>query len=261
MDWAVHIAISNYLRDGSYPRDALEQDRAALRRRAQKYTLNNGRLFRQTRSPFAQPLEVLHEMNDLRKIREVHEELHLGVDNTYNNVCKLYTGNGLKERVQEVVSSCLVCQRHNAPNFAARAEFLHPIDVDAPFKIVGLDSVGPIYPPSPEGYTYILTAVDYHTRWPIAVPVKNANTETLVDFLLNHVVASFGVPNQIISDRGAIFTDQIIARLFEALGVRHNFTTAYRPQANGRVERMHRTLKSILRKLTTDNHRSWSTHL
>lgn len=261
MDYAVYVAISNYLRDQSYPRDALEKDREALRRRAQKYTLFQERLYRRTHVPTAPQLEVLHERNDLEKIRQIHDEFHLGVDNTYANVMKKYTGNGLKDRVQEVVSSCLLCQRHNPPNYAARAEPLHPVDVDSPFKVFGVDFVGPIYPPSAEGHTYIFTAIDYQSRWPIAVAAKSANTDTLVMFLLNHVVAQFGVPSQIISDRGSIFTDQVVARLFETLGVRHNTTTAYRPQANGRVERMHRSLKNLLAKLTTDNHRAWPDHL
>lgn len=82
MDQAVYFAINNYLRDQSYPIDAQEQDRAHLRRRAQQYTLLHHRLYRR-RNSVAEPLrEVIHEGNNFEKIRQVHEEFHLGVEHT-----------------------------------------------------------------------------------------------------------------------------------------------------------------------------------
>lgn len=48
-----------------------------------------------------------------------------------------------------------------------------------------------------------------------------------------------------------------MAQLFSQLQSRHNSTTAYRPQANGRVERMHKILKTILAKLTEEDRTKW----
>jgi hypothetical protein len=44
--------------------------------------------------------------------------------------------------------------------------------IDTPFKRVAVDLVGPIYPPSEQEHRYILTLVDYTTRYPDAVPLK-----------------------------------------------------------------------------------------
>ena len=60
-------------------------------------------------------------------------------------------------------------------------------------------------------------------------------------------VARFGVPAVLTSDRGAQFTSGFWAELCRLLGADHNTTTAYRPQANGLVERFHRRLKEALR--------------
>lgn len=261
MAYAVYVAISNYLRDQSYPCDALEKDHKALHHHAQKYMLFQEQLYWWTHSPVAPQLKMLHEWNDLEKIHQVHDKFHLGMDNTYTNVQRKYTGNGLKEHVQEVVSSCLLCQCYNPPNFTAHAEPLHPVDVDAPFKVFGVNVIGPIYPPSAKGHIYIFTMIDYQSHWPIAVTAKSVNTDTLVMFLLNHVVAQFGIPSQIISDRGSIFMDQVVTHLFEILGVCHNTTMAYHSQANGHVEHMHWSLKSILSKLVTENHCEWHNHI
>ena len=48
-----------------------------------------------------------------------------------------------------------------------------------PFKIVAVDIVGSIAPPSEAGHRYILTLVDYATRYPEAVPVKKITTEAI----------------------------------------------------------------------------------
>ena len=42
--------------------------------------------------------------------------------------------------------------------------------VDSPFKRVAVDLVGSIHPPTEDGHRYILTLVDYATRYPEAVP-------------------------------------------------------------------------------------------
>lgn len=87
-DQAVHIAICNYLRDGTYPLDAQEKNRAHLRRRCQQYKSHQDRLYRRRNSTVEPWLEVLHERNDFEQIRKVHEEFQLGVDSTYANVKK-----------------------------------------------------------------------------------------------------------------------------------------------------------------------------
>ena len=57
--------------------------------------------------------------------------------------------------------------------------------IDKPFKRVAIDLVGPISPPSEEGHRYILTLVDFATRYPEAVPLKTIDTETVAGRRLN----------------------------------------------------------------------------
>ena len=44
-----------------------------------------------------------------------------------------------------------------------------------------MDLIGPFDPPSETGYCYILTLVDYATRYPEAVPLKMINAETVAE--------------------------------------------------------------------------------
>jgi hypothetical protein len=52
-----------------------------------------------------------------------------------------------------------------------------------------IDFVGPINPPTKSsGTRYIITAIEYLTRWAEATPVKECNTETTKNFLFEQVI-------------------------------------------------------------------------
>ena len=56
--------------------------------------------------------------------------------------------------------------------------------IDTPCKRVAVDIVGPIAPPSEAGHSYILTLVDYASRYSEAVPLKKIATEAVAEALL-----------------------------------------------------------------------------
>ena len=47
---------------------------------------------------------------------------------------------------------------------------------------VGIDLVGPL-PVTQNGYRYIVTLVDYFSKWPEAEPIKDKRAETVAGFL------------------------------------------------------------------------------
>jgi transposase InsO family protein len=72
-------------------------------------------------------------------------------------------------------------------------------------------------------------------------------------------ISRFGVPETITSDRGTQFTSNIWSQLCEMLHISHRQTTAYHPEANGAVERLHRHSKDALRARTATA--TWSEEL
>jgi hypothetical protein len=245
MDIGTYYATMKYLQDLDYPDGCDEVQRRKIRNRARRYTVIDGRLYRKTKQG---PKEVLHEREAHNKIRQIHEEAHNGVESTWQRVRRRYAGPGLYQIVRDVISNCDTCQRlHPGP---MRQEGLRPIESRYPFEVVGLDAIGPINPTSRNGNRYILTAVDYFTKWPIARATRDIKTETVIEFLLQDVVSMYGVPRKIITDRGSDFTSDLAEAFFAKLGINHAATTAYRPQANGQVERLNQTLKKQLTHLT-----------
>ena len=72
--------------------------------------------------------------------------------------------------------------------------------IDKPFKRVAVDIVGPIEPPSEAGHRYILTLVDYGTKYPEAVPLKKITTEAVAEALLN-IYSRVGIPEKVLTDQ------------------------------------------------------------
>ena len=62
---------------------------------------------------------------------------------------------------------------------------------------MAIDLVGPIAPASDKGHRYILTLVDYATRYPEAVPLKNIDTETVAEALLD-MYSRVGVSEEVL---------------------------------------------------------------
>ena len=70
--------------------------------------------------------------------------------------------------------------------------------IDKPFKRVAIDLVGPIGPSSEDSHRYILTLVDFATRYPKAVPLNNIDTQTVAEVLVD-IFRRLGVPEEILS--------------------------------------------------------------
>ena len=105
---------------------------------------------------------------------------HQGVKKTYERVCAKFYWPGIHKDVTLYCRSCDICQRTLPKGKVPSAPLGKMPMIDIPFWRVAMDLVGPIYPPSDNGKRYILTIVDYATRYPEAVPLKNINTIPVV---------------------------------------------------------------------------------
>ena len=174
----------------------------------------------------------------------IHGLSHPSIRRTRKLIADKFVWDGLRREVAVWARTCIPCQSSKVHRHV-RAP-LH--EYEAPerrFSHIHVDLVGPL--PVSRGHTYLFTIVDRFTRWPEAIPLTNISTESCARALLSGWVARFGVPIHMTSDRGAQFTSQLWKHFTGLWGTDHSRTTAYHPQANGLVERLHRHLKASLR--------------
>ena len=113
------------------------------------------------------------------------------------------------------------------------------------FTTCHVDLVGPL-PTTSTGKRYLMTMTDRFSRWLEAIPLSTINADTITETFIQHWISRFGIPSDIVSDRGLQFTSHRFSSTMEALGIKMNYTTAYHPKSNGLCERQHRRLKEAL---------------
>jgi hypothetical protein len=65
------------------------------------------------------------------------------------------------------------------------------------------------------GARYIITAIEYLTRWAKATLVKDYSIETTTHFLFEQVITRFGCPRILMSDQGTHFINNTTKAMTE----------------------------------------------
>ena len=198
---------------------------------------------------------------DLRKkVMEIaHDTMlagHMGVKKTEDRILTNFYWPGIHQDVASFCRSCDVCQRTVSKGRVAKVPLGKMPLMDLPFKRVAVDLIGPIMPASDKGHRYVLTLVDYATRYPEAVPLKNIDTETVAEALLD-LYSRIGIPEEVLSDLGTQFVSECMQEVSRLLSIRRLTTTPYHPICNGLTEKFNGTLKKMLRRLCVEQPKQW----
>eukprot|EP00253_Pinus_taeda_P010676 PITA_10676 len=134
---------------------------------------------------------------------------------------------------------------------------LKPISTEKPFQQWDLDFVGEIHPSSSGQHKWILTATDYFTKWIEAIPCRQANDSTIIQFLESNILSRFGCPEKIITDNAAAFKSNKIINFCHKYHITLGHSTAYYPQGNGLAESSNKSLINIIKKMLEANKKNW----
>ena len=121
--------------------------------------------------------------------------------------------------------------------------------VQAIFQQWGLDFIGKFKDNSSNGYTWILTATDYFTKWIEAIPTKATTKKVVMDFLEDKIITRFGVPTKITTDNSKAFSSVAMSSFFFKYGIILSHSLNYYPWGNGLAESSNKNLMIIIRNL------------
>ena len=184
---------------------------------------------------------------------------HMGVRKTLDRITAHFFWPGLKSDVKQYCGTCPQCQLVSR-KLTANIAPLNPTEIiSEQFKKVAIDMVGEL-PKSSSGYKYILTIIDYATRYPEAIPLRTTNSRVVADALIVFF-SKVGIPEELVSDQGSNFISSLMTQLYENLGINKIKTSVYHPEGNGLVERFHSTLKAMLKKFVGECVQSWDKYL
>jgi transposase InsO family protein len=98
----------------------------------------------------------------------------------------------------------------------------------------------------------VVTGLDDHSRFVVCAKVVARATARPVCQALSEALARHGVPSQILTDNGKVFTARfgtgpgpvMFDRICTNNGIRHLLTAPYSPTTTGKVERLHKTMRA-----------------
>jgi Integrase zinc binding domain len=124
-----------------------------------------------------------------RVFEAVHRLAHPGIRATRRLIASRYLWPGLATNVRQWCRECQDCQRAKAGKRPSPP--IQPIAVPTiRFSHIHVDLVGPL-PPAADGSQYILTAVDWSTRWVEAFPLKAVAASDCAEALVSGWVARY----------------------------------------------------------------------
>ena len=143
---------------------------------------------------------------------------------------------GLDNDIEHHVKNCQPCQTvRNSPPSAPLYPWLWPT---RPWQRVHVDFAGPFQ------VKMFLLVVDAHSKWPEVVNMTTTSAQCTIEEL-RRMFASYGIPEQLVSDNGPQFVSGCFEEFMKMNGVKHIKCTPYHPSSNGAVERLVQTFKKI----------------
>ncbi|KAL0177558.1 hypothetical protein M9458_026452, partial [Cirrhinus mrigala] len=196
----------------------------------------------------------------LSEVHSVPSSGHPGIEATVHLLRNRFWWPSLRSDTIVFIKQCVTCNTsktsHQLP-----AGLLQPLPIPKrPWSHIALDFVTDL-PPS-QGHTTILSVIDRFSKGCRFVPLpKLPSAMETAEVLCNTVFRFYGLPEDIVSDRGPQFTSRLWSNFFRLLGVNVSLTSGYHPETNGQVERLNQELTRFLRSYCQDHQGDWSRFL
>ena len=83
--------------------------------------------------------------------------------------------------------------------------------------------------------------------------VKDFSAETTARVFFNEVITKWGIPQAVISDRGAAYCSRFFSCIVKMLGIKHRISSARSPRTNGMCEALVKRTSDLLRIYAKDD--------
>ena len=221
------------------------------------YSIRDDVLYHQQAICVVQPLR--HKVMD-----EAHASPyagHRGIFATTNALERYFFWPTLRADIEKHVRECLVCQKVKYDRHKVYGQ-LQPLPVpDRPWESIAMDFITDL-PRSKNGNDAIWTIIDRFSKQAHFLPVKKTiKADHMARIFLAQIFKHHGMPKIIISDRDPRMTSLFWQALFENMGTKLHFSSAYHPQTDGQSEIANATVLDLLKCYVSDRQTEWEKYL
>ena len=197
----------------------------------------------------------------LRSVHDSPSAGHFGIWKTYELLTRNYWWKSCRSFVKDYVGSCDVCQRNKVLR-RKPAGLLQPLPIpEKPWQSISWDFIVEL-PKTTNGNSCILVVVDRLTKESHFIPCDAEITAPhLASLFLQNIYRLHGLPKDIVSDRGTLFTSKFWKSFLKLLSIQPNYSTAFHPQSDGQTEIVNAVLEQYLRMYCNYQQTDWEFHL
>ncbi|XP_062873903.1 gypsy retrotransposon integrase-like protein 1 [Trichomycterus rosablanca] len=218
--------IYTLLADGRYPQSMSPIRKKNLRRYAQKFVMDDGRLYYVGMKKEEKREVVIDAERRHQILLDCHfNELghHLGQKKTVHRIQSKYYWLGIVKDVVDWIKLCEPCQLAERNKNMARTP--RPSKVSGPWDIANVEVMGP-FPCTLRGNAYVVVVTDYYSKWVEAFPVQKKDA-LCVARCISSTVYRYGSIKTLLCCQSSDFCEEVSTVLCErwslAPKVQHTF--------------------------------------
>nr|XP_037270745.1 uncharacterized protein LOC119162962 [Rhipicephalus microplus] len=185
---------------------------------------------------------------------------HQGIRRTTDRILADSDWPDLHGDMKRFVKSSDKCQRTTPKGKIGVAPLENMPVIRTPFERVAVKLIDPFSPYSDHGNHYILTLINFATRYADAIALPAIDAAHVAERLIE-IFSRVGLPKEIVTDQGRSFTAELMVEVGHVLAIKFFQTTPYHAMANGLIEKFNGTLKMMLKRISQEKPRSRDRYL
>ena len=210
------------------------------------FELNNGLVYRKVRNRLLFYVPSSMEEN---VIRASHEQIgHQGINKTSEYLSRVYWFPSMTEKIRKHIQNCFKCITYATIANRVEGKLHCPDKGNIPFYTLHIDHYGPL-DRTKHRHKYVFEVIDAFTKFVKLYPTVSTTAEEVIRHMTSYF-NTYSKPSRIISDRGSAFTSAKFKEFLVQNSIQHILIATATPHANGQIERINRSLTSILSKLS-----------
>jgi len=196
----------------------------------------------------------------ISKHHEPPQAGHGGTAKTTELISRRYYWPKIREDIKRFVKNCDTCQRTKVVRHAPYGLLQSNEAPDRPWKSIAMDFITDL--PLSDGHDTILVVIDRLTKMSHFIPCsKDLDARQFANLFMREIVRLHGLPHDIITDRGTLFTSELWKETTKELGIERRLSTAFHPQTDGQTERTNGILEQYLRAYINYQQDDWCGYL
>jgi len=162
----------------------------------------------------------------------------------------------MRDKIKRYVKNCHTCQRTKVVRHAPYGLMKPNEAPNRLWKSISIDFITDL--PNSEGDDTILIVIDRLTKMAHRLPcTKEINAQQFSELFVREIFRQHGLPKDIITDRGSVFTSDLLKETTKQLGIERRLSTAFHSQTDGQTERTNSTLEQYLGAFVNYQQDNW----